>query len=117
MNNYIQSFIPKIIEFQRKNPKICVFVTFFIIYWFYKKFVDYFKIPKSFKNRVILITGGVSGIGRLTALLCKLRGSIVIVWDINDNGLNEMKELIDLSMKVDVTNKNDVDLAAKKNIK
>eukprot|EP01083_Nonionella_stella_P252355 869587_1 len=71
------------------------------------------KRPISVKNRVVLITGGVSGIGRLTALILKIKGAIVIVWDINDTGIREMEELVDSSMKVDITSTIQVESAAK----
>jgi len=57
------------------------------------------------KNKVVLITGGVSGIGRLLALECKKLGAKVIVWDVNEDGVEEMKKNVDLSIKCNVADK------------
>ena len=84
-----------------------------MLYLMFKKFKRMMKVPKSLKNRVIVITGGVSGIGRLTALLLKIQGSIVIVWDVNEDGIREMSELVDESMNVDITSTVMVDSAAR----
>eukprot|EP01084_Bolivina_argentea_P180776 312317_1 len=98
---------------KRKNPKMTLFGIFLILFWTFKKLKKMSKRPISVKNRVVLITGGVSGIGRLTALILKIKGAIVIVWDINDTGIREMEELVDSSMKVDITSTIQVESAAK----
>jgi NAD(P)-dependent dehydrogenase (short-subunit alcohol dehydrogenase family) len=40
----------------------------------------------NFENKVVLITGGSSGIGRATALLFALHGAKVVIGDVNSNG-------------------------------
>lgn len=111
--SFIERFINVAYVIRRKNPKMTIFCCMMMIMYSYKKFKSMMKRPKSLKNRVVLVTGGVSGIGRLVALLCKLKGSIVIVWDVNDSGIREMEELVDLSMKVDITSTIQVESSAK----
>jgi len=111
--NLIETCINAADFIRRKNPKMTIFCSMMFLIYLYKKFKSMTKRPKSLKNRVVLVTGGVSGIGRLVALLCKLKGSIVIVWDINDSGIREMEELVDLSMKVDITSAIQVESSAK----
>ena len=113
MNDFIKSCFEIILKFKRKNPKLTIFGIMMILIWSFKKFKNLIKKPKSLKNRVVLVTGGVSGIGRITALLLKLKGSKVIVWDVNDVGIQEMSELVDDSMKVDITSTVQVESAAK----
>jgi NAD(P)-dependent dehydrogenase (short-subunit alcohol dehydrogenase family) len=76
---------------------------------------------KRFENKVVLITGGSSGIGRSTALLFGKEGAKVIIADINDGGsvLRDL-EVIQapaLFVKTDVSKSEDVhklfDLALK----
>jgi len=43
----------------------------------------------SFKNRNVLITGGASGIGKIMSRLALRRGANVIIWDINQKGLDD----------------------------
>lgn len=111
--NLVETFINTANLLRRKNPKMTVFCCMMVLIWSYKRFKSMMQRPKSLKNRVILVTGGVSGIGRLVALLCKLKGSIVIVWDVNDSGIHEMEELVDCSMKVDITSTIQVQSSAK----
>ncbi|MDR3235304.1 MAG: SDR family oxidoreductase [Prevotellaceae bacterium] len=44
----------------------------------------------SFKNKNVLITGGASGIGKIMSRLALQRGANVIVWDVNQKGLDDM---------------------------
>ena len=48
------------------------------------------KLSRSVEGKVVLITGAASGMGRATAHLFSDEGSIVIVTDINEEGVNEV---------------------------
>jgi NAD(P)-dependent dehydrogenase (short-subunit alcohol dehydrogenase family) len=50
--------------------------------------------PFSLDNKTILITGGASGIGRATALLCAQMGADVILVDLNEQGLQQTAQEI-----------------------
>lgn len=70
---------------------------------------------KDLKTRVVLITGGASGIGRLIAKKCCHLGSIVVIWDINEEWLEKtVSELSSIpnskiyGYKVDITDYNKV---------
>ena len=47
---------------------------------------------KNLKNRVVLITGAGSGMGRATALACARRGARLAICDMNEAGLKETAE-------------------------
>ena len=47
-----------------------------------------------FSNKISLITGAASGIGRLMALKIAARGSHVVLWDVDDAGLTMVAEEI-----------------------
>ena len=48
----------------------------------------------SFSGKNVLITGGASGIGRLVAKQIAREGGHIIVWDINDEGLQKLTDEI-----------------------
>lgn len=50
--------------------------------------------PFSLDNKRILITGGASGIGKATALLCSQMGADVVLVDLNEQGLKQTAEEI-----------------------
>ena len=47
-----------------------------------------------FSNKISLITGGASGIGRLMAFKMAARGSHVVLWDIDEDNLSRVAEEI-----------------------
>jgi NAD(P)-dependent dehydrogenase (short-subunit alcohol dehydrogenase family) len=67
---------------------------------------------KPFENKVAIVTGGGSGIGRATALLLAEQGAQLIVADVNEAGGNETVDAIGGGarfVRADVTNPADVD--------
>ena len=52
------------------------------------------KNPFSLEGKTVMVTGAASGIGRATAIQCAEMGAKVILIDLNENGLQETKELI-----------------------
>jgi len=91
-----------------------MFAFIVVMAWIYHRTRKYLRGPRSVKNKIVLITGGVSGIGRQTALQLKSMGATVIVWDINKSGLEEMSNNVDMVALVDITNKAKVDENAQK---
>lgn len=53
--------------------------------------------PFSLEDKVILITGAASGIGRATAIQCAEMGAKVVLVDLNENGLKETQTMINRS--------------------
>ena len=70
---------------------------------------------KNLKNRVVLITGAGSGMGRATALACARRGARLAICDMNEAGLKETAEDARalgaevLAQTVDVTDTDEMD--------
>ncbi len=65
------------------------------------------------KDKVVVLTGAASGIGRATAILFAKEGAIQVLSDIDEKGLNETYEMIDAKdkteiMKVDVRKSEEV---------
>jgi len=66
------------------------------------------------ENKVILITGAASGIGRASALACAHEGAVVVVSDVSDEGGDETVRLVEKSggraqfMRTDVTKADEV---------
>lgn len=114
VKGFIFSLIAKFLEWRKTNPKFALFAMFITLTWLYHRTKKYIKGRRSLKNKIVLITGGASGIGRQTALLLKRLGAIVIIWDINQTGLAEMSNNVDMTDNVDVTNKSIVQQSAKK---
>ncbi|MDR1352282.1 MAG: SDR family oxidoreductase [Treponema sp.] len=71
-------------------------------------------------DKIVVITGGSSGIGRLMALDFAERGAKTVVWDRNDAGLREMEEtgrsrgLFIKAMNCDISDREAVYRAAEK---
>ena len=70
---------------------------------------------KNLNNRVVLITGAGSGMGRATALVCARRGARLAICDMNEAGLKETAEAARalgaevLAQTVDVTDTDAMD--------
>lgn len=76
---------------------------------------------KSLKDKVVLITGGAGGIGKLIAKRCVNLGSTVVIWDINEELLQKTVREIEtlhpgkvFGYQVDITNYNKVYEVAEK---
>ena len=74
-----------------------------------------------FKNKIILITGGCSGIGKIMGRKSLERGcSKLVIWDINEDGLAKTKEEFSklggeiFTFKVDVSNLDEIKINAQK---
>jgi hypothetical protein len=80
-------------------PKLSLFCMGFVFYRLYKRFTR-----KSITGEVVLVTGmlwvrlkllihlrgGASGIGRLVAKRLSKLGSTVVIWDVNQKGMDEV---------------------------
>ncbi|KAK0427118.1 hypothetical protein QR680_010070 [Steinernema hermaphroditum] len=70
-------------------------VTFYCVVGAFKALLPAGVLPrKSVKNDVVLITGAGSGIGRLMAVEFAKLGSKLVLWDINEKGNMETKEMV-----------------------
>ncbi|ULQ59950.1 SDR family oxidoreductase [Brucepastera parasyntrophica] len=75
---------------------------------------------KDIRGKVILITGGASGIGRLVGLMLAERGGKIVVWDLNAEAIEKLesegkeKGFSIRGMVCDVSNREEVYLQAKK---
>lgn len=67
-----------------------MFLFLTIVFWLWLIWRAYFFVayrPRSVQGKVVLITGGGSGIGRLMALRFAALGAKVVLWDMNKDGL------------------------------
>lgn len=73
---------------------------------------------KSLYGEKALVTGGGSGIGRLTAIKLAKLGVEIVIWDVNQNGIDETVQIIRSNgfkcsgYNVDISKKDDVYKAA-----
>lgn len=68
-----------------------------LVVWYSLDTFVHFFIPTKRKNisgEVVLITGSGSGIGRLMALEFAALGTVLVLWDINQDGLKETARLV-----------------------
>ncbi|KAI4475157.1 hypothetical protein M0802_015264 [Mischocyttarus mexicanus] len=59
-----------------------------------KIFIPLKYIMKNITGEIALVTGGGSGLGRSIALELSSHGAIIVIWDINENGMKETMKLI-----------------------
>ena len=77
---------------------------------------------KTFQNKVSVVTGAGSGMGRYLALNLAQEGSDVVICDINQKALNETEDLIKAynvscsSLNLDLREKNNINTLVKKTI-
>lgn len=83
-------------------------VLLFVVGFIIREVYTLFHL-KNLKGKVVLITGGASGIGKLMAKKCCALGSTVVIWDVNEEFLkNTVSELTGTggkihAYKVDIT--------------
>ncbi|XP_036599901.1 short-chain dehydrogenase/reductase family 16C member 6-like [Trichosurus vulpecula] len=72
------------------SKEICTFLGKFL-YYFVESVISHIipKPKKKVAGEIVLITGAGSGLGRLLALKFVRLGAIVVLWDINQEGLAE----------------------------
>eukprot|EP01084_Bolivina_argentea_P088140 159138_1 len=72
-----------------QNPKKAALLSTIGLITAYNKTKAWLKKPKSLKGKIIVITGGACGLGKLLSFKCYDEGSIVIIWDVNRNAIKE----------------------------
>lgn len=92
---------------------VLAFIVLFIVLSYIAKEIYICLHWKDLKGKVVLITGGANGIGKLIAKKCCQLGSKVAIWDVNEEQLS--KTVSELSAfgkiygyKVDITDYNKV---------
>ncbi|XP_037537911.1 epidermal retinol dehydrogenase 2 [Nematolebias whitei] len=66
-------------------------------FWYNLESLFFFLVPRKKKNisgEVVLITGAGSGIGRLMAREFAALGTVLVLWDINEEGVKETARII-----------------------
>lgn len=67
------------------------------------------------KDRIIVVTGGATGIGRGTAVCCAKAGAQVVIADLNDEGMGETVDIIEsqggaaVMVHMDISSESDVE--------
>eukprot|EP01084_Bolivina_argentea_P014745 27577_1 len=102
-----------LVKWGQQNPKKAALLSLIGLYSGYNKYKEWSKVPKDLNGKIVLVTGGASGLGKLVALRLINEGCKVIVWDVNKQSLKECNNEGKLIAKfVDVTNKSSVDKSA-----
>lgn len=81
------------------NQILQIFVNILLLLYYWLEGIVLFFIPKRLRFKdvsedIVLITGGGSGLGRLLAIRFGKLGAKVIVWDLNQSGLEETCRLV-----------------------
>ena len=81
------------------NQILQIFVDIFVLLYYWLEGITLFFIPRSLRykkvdNDIVLITGGGSGLGRLLAVRFAKLGAKVVIWDLNQVGLDETCRLV-----------------------
>lgn len=66
-------------------------------FWYNLESLIFFLVPRKKKNisgELVLITGAGSGIGRLMAREFAALGTVLVLWDINEEGVKETARLV-----------------------
>eukprot|EP01084_Bolivina_argentea_P090116 162432_1 len=99
-----------LLQWGQQNPKKAGLLSMIALIGGYKKCKQWLATPKSLRGKIVVITGGANGLGKLIGLLLHKEGSIVIAWDVNTESIKECNDEGQLIAKfVDVTNKSSVD--------
>ncbi|CAO4379409.1 unnamed protein product [Caenorhabditis nigoni] len=78
------------------GAKMVFGTLFFIVLNFFKNLLPNGMLPrKSVEGKKVLITGSGSGIGRLMAIEFAKIGAEVVIWDVNKDGAEETKKLVE----------------------
>ena len=102
---------------EQQHMLILLAIFWLTVIWFAYFYFAY--RPRSVKGETILITGGGSGIGRNMAKRFSKMGAKIVLWDMNQDGLDKVKKEIEAAggecktFKVDVTDRNKVYNTAK----
>lgn len=96
--SYNMSFLSNLAAFFKFLAGLIVGLL--VSFYYQLKSIFLFFIPKCLRfkdvsNDLVLITGGASGLGRLTAIKMAKLGAKVIIWDLNLAGLEETAKLIE----------------------
>ena len=65
--------------------------------------------PMSLENKTIIITGAASGIGRETAILCHNLGAKLLLLDVNEGGLHDIKNVLKNNVAIRTIDLMDID--------
>jgi len=96
----------------KASPKTKLFIIGAIVLFLLKRMYNMTK--SSFQNKIVLVTGGAMGIGKLMSEKLQDKGAIVVVWDINKQALADMEARGFRTYAVDVTHRDAVFEAQKK---